>query len=236
MTKKGVNEEVRKRWREQIERRHRERDELQQRLDDSQQVRQPNPYVEVPLRVLIFVLWFTGISAMSELSQANRLSQLADYVQFDYNGETTGLIEHARKYQTQRSSRPGGGLSNRMIDRFSISYSYTVNGVRYVSSKFDHNFRGDDVSRKQATYRKGQTVTVYYELSNPRLAVLEKSLGWGWLEKILIALALPIASLAFWFASRWYVSSWWEFGFVLVFNLVFSFMAIHSVLHRHSIV
>ena len=85
---------------------------------------------------------------------------------------TRGMIVHSERVYV-----PGGGSSSSSHYRADMTYSYKVNGTRYISHQIslwsaDLSDYGDENKTFVANHPKGSVVDVYYDPGNPANAVL----------------------------------------------------------------
>ena len=120
---------------------------------------------------LIFILSVTFWTILGDLATSGSVSSVISYHLYDYEATTKGMIIRSELWYGIK-----GGA------HYNISYSYAVDEYDYYVGKRVNFYKNVDDTAEAAVdnYPVGKEVTVYYEKTNPKYAVLEKtSLGGG---------------------------------------------------------
>jgi Protein of unknown function (DUF3592) len=93
-------------------------------------------------------------------------------------------------------SRDGEGRRHEDVE-LDIAYAYEVGGERYVSHAYrlTHNQVFGDGSEEMRKYPAGGEVTVHYDPSNPRVAVIDRRVPLGFVILMFIGGAFGVAML-----------------------------------------
>lgn len=110
----------------------------------------------VILRCFVLAV-FLGVSLFVLVLYRNELKDAENYR--ENGGQTTATVTKARNYVEYKTSRGGRSMrSTTITENYSdITIKYTVDGEEYINS-YKH---------KSGTYKKGDTLTVYYLNSDP---------------------------------------------------------------------
>ncbi|KAA0258296.1 MAG: DUF3592 domain-containing protein [Chloroflexi bacterium] len=112
---------------------------------------------------------------------------------------TQGVVTHSGEFTTHRVS---DGIMRKSTSSF-FQYEYTVNGEKQIGTRI---FFGDTfislfsfLAAKGAIekYKEGQTVTVYYNPSNPQNSVLEPGAKWQAFAALVLGVVLVIVAPMF---------------------------------------
>lgn len=112
--------------------------------------------------IVIAIVFWIGVSEYMTGAPTTIIS----YYFAEFDGTTTGRIIKSKKL----SGRWGG-------ESYDIVYAYDVGNRYYMSDQINFLTNTTSVARKTVQqYPVDEEVTVYYDKSNPRFAVLERSL------------------------------------------------------------
>ncbi len=121
--------------------------------------------------ILIFILCLSFWAILGDLATSGSVRSFLNYHLNEYEATAKGVIIRSELWYGMR----GGS-------HYNISYSYAVDEYDYYVGKRVNFYKNVDETAEAAVdnYPVGKEVTVYYEKTNPKYAVLEKtSLGGG---------------------------------------------------------
>lgn len=132
------------------------------------------------------IILFAGLLFANEYPHRS-LSTTWYYLVSNLDSETQGMVVESRTRFTGRTH----------VSWQDITYTYVVDGRTFSNDRVNFYSTSSFTEVLKTRYPTGTQVIVYYDSSNPRLAVLEPtSLGWGIYMSWISLITLPV--LTFW--------------------------------------